>query len=132
MLVLDLVQMVDLVLSNLEVFTCLGSIFIQVLLLLVQLVDDFILVGNFIIQAPDGVVTVGLLLLQFLDSNFNVLNVLLDNSHLLLKNLLVSSGSLSLLLLLGQQSVEPPSQPSGQRSWPASHDIQKCYPAQLQ
>jgi len=102
-LVLDLVQMVDLVLSNLEVFTCLGSIFIQVLLLLVQLVDDFILVGNFIIQASDGVVTVGLLLLQFLDSNFNVLNVLLDNSHLLLKNFLVSSSSLSLLLLLGQK-----------------------------
>merc|ERR1719394_242319 len=66
-LVLDLVQVSDLVLSNLKIFLRLGGILADVLLLLVQLVDDLILVGNLIIQALDGVVTVGLLLLQLLD-----------------------------------------------------------------
>merc|ERR1719468_266851 len=52
-LVLDLVQMVDLVLSNLEVLSGLGSILADVLLLLVQLVDHLILVGDLIIQAAN-------------------------------------------------------------------------------
>merc|ERR1719394_2074685 len=88
-LVLDLVQMVDLVLSNLKIFLGLGGILADVLLLLVQLVDDLILVGNLVIEAADGVVAVGLLLLQLLDGNIDVINVLLDGNSLLLQDLLV-------------------------------------------
>merc|ERR1719239_1557310 len=102
-LVLDLVQMVHLIFSNLKIFTSLGSIPIQVLLLLIQLVNDLILVGNLIIQASDGVVTVGLLLLQLLDGHINIFNVLLDSNNFLLKNLFVSSGSLSLSFLLNKE-----------------------------
>merc|ERR1719394_1448310 len=75
-LILDLVQVSDLVLSNLEIFLRLGSILTDVLLLLVQFVDDLILVGNLVIQALDGVVTVGLFLLQLLDCDHDVINVL--------------------------------------------------------
>merc|ERR1719239_84676 len=102
-LVLDLVQMVHLILSNLKIFTSLGSILIQVLLLLIQLVNDLLLVGNLIIQASDGVVTVGLLLLQLLDGHINIFNVLLYSNNFLLKNLFVSSGSLSLSFLLNKE-----------------------------
>merc|ERR1719394_1620276 len=101
-LVLDLVQMVDLVLSNLEVLLGLGSILTDVLLLLVQLVDDLILVGNLVIEAADGVVTVGLFLLQLLDGNIDVINVLLDGNSLLLQDLLVLHSILTVLLSLGQ------------------------------
>merc|ERR1719394_35582 len=101
-LVLDLVQMVDLVLSNLEVLLGLGGILAYVLLLLVQLVDDLILVGNLVIEAADGVVTVGLLLLQLLDGNIDVINVLLDCNSLLLQDLLVLHSILTVLLSLGQ------------------------------
>ena len=72
------------------------------LLLLVQLVDDLILVSNLIIQASDGVVTVGLLLFKLLDGNFNVINVFLDRNTLLFKQLLVCSGILALSLLLNK------------------------------
>merc|ERR1719394_1286866 len=101
-LVLDLVQMVDLVLSNLEVLLGLGGILAYVLLLLVQLVDDLILVGNLVIEAADGVVTVSLLLLQLLDGNIDVINVLLDGNSLLLQDLLVLHSILTVLLSLGQ------------------------------
>merc|ERR1719394_2244199 len=101
-LVLDLVQMVDLVLSNLEVLLGLGGILADVLLLLVQLVDDLILVGNLVIQAADGVVAVGLFLLQLLDGNIDVINVLLDGNSLLLQDLLVLHSILTVLLSLGQ------------------------------
>merc|ERR1719232_1634087 len=66
-LVLDRSQMGELVLSNLKIFSGLGSILTDVLLLLVQLVDDLILLGNFIIERADGMVTVGLLSLNLLD-----------------------------------------------------------------
>merc|ERR1719394_2079436 len=45
-LVLDLVQVSNLILSNLKIFLRLGGILADVLLLLVQLVDNLILVGN--------------------------------------------------------------------------------------
>merc|ERR1719468_995051 len=101
-LVLDLVQMVDLVLSNLEVLSGLGSILADVLLLLVQLVDDLVLVGDLIIQATDGVVPVGLLLLELLDGDHDVVNVFLDGDNFLLKDLLVRRGVLAVLLPLGE------------------------------
>merc|ERR1719232_2136378 len=56
-LVLDRCQMGELVLSNLKIFSRLGGILTDVLLLLVQLVDDFILLGNFIIERADGMVS---------------------------------------------------------------------------
>jgi len=65
------------------------------LLLLVKLVDDLILVSNFIIQAPNLVIPVGLFLLKLLDGQLQVLNVLLDDNIFLLQCLLVSSGLLS-------------------------------------
>merc|ERR1740129_2693635 len=90
-LVLDLVQVRNLVLGNLEILLRLSSILANVLLLLVELVDDLILVGDLIIQALDGVISVSLLLLKFLDGD-----------HVLLKNLLVSSGVLASLLPLDE------------------------------
>merc|ERR1719394_371790 len=87
-LVLDLVQVSNLVFSNLEVLLGLGSILADVLLLLVQLVDDLILVGNLIIQALDG--------------NHDVINVLLDCNNFLFKDLLVLHSILTGSLSLGK------------------------------
>merc|ERR1719422_1430521 len=50
-LVLDLVKVVNLVLSNLQVLLGLGGVLADVLLLLVELVDDLILVGDLVIEA---------------------------------------------------------------------------------
>merc|ERR1719412_1059701 len=93
-LVLDLVKVVNLILSNLQVLLGLGSVLADVLLLLVELVDDLILVGNLVIETADGVVTVGLLLLQLLDGHIDVINVLLDSDNLLLQDLLALLASL--------------------------------------
>merc|ERR1712012_398309 len=101
-LVLDLVQVSNLILSNLKIFLRLGGILADVLLLLVQLVDYLILVGNLVIQALDGVVTVGLLLLQLLDGNHDIINVLLDGNNFLLKDLLVLHSILTGSLSLGK------------------------------
>merc|ERR1719468_1334267 len=101
-LALDLVQVANLVLINLEILLGFSSILANVLLLLVELVDNLILVGNLIIQTLDGVVPVGLLLLKLLDGDHDVVNVLLDGNHLLLKDLLISSGVLPGLLPLGE------------------------------
>merc|ERR1719367_1755495 len=101
-LVLDLVQVSNLVLSNLKIFLGLGSILTDVLLLLVQLVDDLILVGDLVIQALDGVVTVGLFLLQLLDGDHDVINVLLDGNNFLFKDLLVLHSILTSGLSLGK------------------------------
>merc|ERR1719412_2169247 len=58
-LVLDLVQVADLVLSDLQVLGGLGGVLADVLLLLVQLVDHLVLVGDLIIETLDGVIPVG-------------------------------------------------------------------------
>merc|ERR1712079_833707 len=101
-LVLDLVKVVNLVLSHLEVLLGLGSVLADVLLLLVELVDDLILVGDFVIETADGVVTVGLLLLKLLDGDIDVVNVLLDGNNLLLQDLLILHGVLASLLPLSE------------------------------
>merc|ERR1719192_963583 len=101
-LVLDLVQVADLVLSNLQVLGGLGGVLADVLLLLVQFVDHLVLVGDLVVQRLDGVVSVGLLLLQLLDGDVNVVNVLLDGNDLLLQDLLVLHGVLASSLSLGQ------------------------------
>merc|ERR1719458_109969 len=99
MLALDLVEVGDLVFRNNKVLSRLSSILGNMLLFLVEFVDHLILVGNLIIEVFDGVVTVGLLLLNLLNGHLNILNVLLDGSALLLQKLLISSGLLTGLLL---------------------------------
>ena len=56
---------------------------------LVQLVDDLILTGNFIVQAANGVVPVGFLLFDLCDGHVDIVNVLLDGHNLLLQHLFV-------------------------------------------
>ena len=57
---------------------------------LVQLVDDLILTGNFIVQAANGVVPVGFLLFDLCDGHVDIIDVLLDGHNLLLQDLFVS------------------------------------------
>merc|ERR1719510_1813748 len=99
-LALDLVEVTDLVLGNLQVLSGLGSVLADVLLLLVELVDHLVLVGDLVIERLDGVISVSLLLLQFLDGNIDVVNVLLDSDNLLLQDLLVLHGVLTSRLFL--------------------------------
>merc|ERR1712079_128714 len=53
----------------------------QVLLLLVELVDDLILLGDLVLEGPDSVVTVALLSLNLGDGELDILNVLLDSAN---------------------------------------------------
>merc|ERR1719232_568179 len=72
----------NLILSQLQLSLSLPTFLLKIStrsLLLVQLVDDLILLGNFIIERADGMVTVGLLSLNLLDGQLKVLDVLLDN-----------------------------------------------------
>merc|ERR1719351_330330 len=93
-------QMRDLLFSNLQVFNSLGLIVSNHLLFLVQLIDDLILLSNFIIQASDVVISVGLLLFQLLQSQLKVFNILLDNANFSLHFLLISSHLLPLDFLI--------------------------------
>ena len=98
--------MVNFLAGNLEVLRGLCAALREVLLLLVQLVDDLILVGDLIIEALDGVVSedkrfssgqnvfipalpVGLLLLKFCDGHFDVSDVFLNKNIFLLEALFV-------------------------------------------
>merc|ERR1719412_3540231 len=78
---LDLVQVSNLLLSSDKVLSRLGLGGGQMLLLLVELVDDLILLSNFVLENLDGVVTVALLLLHLGDGELHILNVLLDSSN---------------------------------------------------
>merc|ERR550532_3595765 len=78
---LDLVQVVNLLLSGDKVLGGLGLGGRQMLLLLVQLVDDLVLLGNLVLQGLDGVVPVTLLLLHLGDGELNILDVLLHSSN---------------------------------------------------
>merc|ERR1719195_1215249 len=101
-LALDLVQVADLVLGDLQVLHGLGGVLADVLLLLVELVDDLVLVGDLIIETLDGVISVSFLLLELLDCHVDVINVHLDGDHLLLQDLLVLHGVLAGGLSLGE------------------------------
>ena len=59
----DLVEVVDFVFRGLEVFSGLLVNLLHVLLLLVQLVDELILVGDLVVQAADLVILSCLVLL---------------------------------------------------------------------
>merc|ERR1719381_109060 len=106
---LDGVQVGHLLISRDQVIVGLGLGLGDVLLLLVELVDDFILLGDLVIQGLDGVVPVGLLLLNLGDGKLNVFNVLLDiadgTGMLLDLGSQLNSGSLlgGQVLLLGGQ-----------------------------
>merc|ERR1719391_879120 len=78
---LDRVKVRDLLLSRDKILIGLVLSFSNVLLLLVELVDNLILLCNFIIQSLDGVVSGSLFLLNLADSKLNVFNVLLDNTN---------------------------------------------------
>ena len=78
---LDLVEVLHLLLGTLEILIGLGLGGGQVLLLLVELVDDLILLGNLVLEGPDGVVTVALLSLDLGDGELDILNVLLDSAN---------------------------------------------------
>ena len=87
--------MVHLLVGHGEILRRLGGVVPDVLLLLVQLVDDLVLAGDLVVQPPDRVVAVGLLLLHLRDRHVDVVDVLLHGDHLLLKNLLVGGGFLA-------------------------------------
>merc|ERR1719323_2900342 len=74
------VQVSDLLVDSDHVVIGLGLGLSNVLLLLVELVDDFILFGNFVLENLDGVIAVALLKLNLGDGKLDVLNFLLDNS----------------------------------------------------
>merc|ERR1719445_1782845 len=94
--------MVNLVIGNLKVFRGLCRVLSNVLLLLVELVDDLVLVGNLIVEGLDGVISVGFLLVQLLDDNLKISNVFLDGLSFHLQSLLVIGGINSSLLSLGK------------------------------
>lgn len=81
--------MVDLVLGSLEL---LGSLLVHlalVLLLLIQFVNKFVLMGDLVVQIPDLVVLRGLILLRLLEIQFEVFDVFFQPGDLLLELLLV-------------------------------------------
>merc|ERR1719204_1816642 len=96
---LHLAEMTDLLLSGDKVLGGLGLGGGQMLLLLVELVDDLVLLGDLILQGLDGVVPVALLLLDLGDGELHILNVLLDSADAAGVSLHVSSQSNSGVLL---------------------------------
>merc|ERR1719381_294364 len=77
---LDCSQVVNLLADGDHVVVGLGLRLGNVLLLLVQLVDNLILLGNLVLEHLDGVVAVALLQLNLGNSQLNVLDFLLDNA----------------------------------------------------
>merc|ERR1719204_2998201 len=77
-LLLNGVQVVNLLLSRLQILRSPGNIVTSILLLLVEFVDGLILRRNFIVQVAEDVVPVGLLLLDLLHGQVKIFNVLLQ------------------------------------------------------
>merc|ERR1719249_461601 len=73
-------QVVNLLADGDHVVVGLGLRLGNVLLLLVQLVDNLILLGNLVLEHLDGVIAVALLQLNLGNSQLNVLDFLLDNA----------------------------------------------------
>merc|ERR1719291_1624286 len=74
------VQVSDLLIDGDHVVVGLGLGLSNVLLFLVELVDNFILFGNLVLEHLDGVIAVTLLKLNLGNSELDVLNFLLDDS----------------------------------------------------
>lgn len=101
-LLLNLVEVVDLVLGGLEL---LGGLLVGLaleLLLLVQLVDELVLVGDLVVQVADLVVLGGLVLLGLLDGQFEVFDILLQAGDFLLQLLLGLEELVAGVLLLSE------------------------------
>jgi len=81
--------MVDLILGSLELLGGLLVHFTLVLLLLIELVDELVLVGDLIVQVPDLMVLRCFILLGLLQIQLEVLDVLFETGHLLLEFLLI-------------------------------------------
>lgn len=101
-LLLNLVEVVDLVLGGLELLGGLLVGFSLELLLLVQLVDELVLVGDLVVQVADLVVLGGLVLFGLLDGEFQVLNILLEAGDFLFQLLLSLEELVAGILLLGK------------------------------
>merc|ERR1719361_1028387 len=74
------VQVSDLLVDGDHVVVGLGLGLSNVLLFLVELVDNFILFGNLVLEYLDGVIAVALLQLNLGNSELDVLNFLLDDT----------------------------------------------------
>merc|ERR1719516_35705 len=74
-------QMSNFFIGSDHVIVRLGLSLTNVLLLLVQLVDHFILLGDLILEHLDGVVTVALLQLDLGDGEFDVLDLFFDHAN---------------------------------------------------
>uniref|UniRef100_A0A182JJS0 Uncharacterized protein n=1 Tax=Anopheles atroparvus TaxID=41427 RepID=A0A182JJS0_ANOAO len=99
---LHLVQVVDLVFGGLQLFSGLLVDLTLHLLLLVQLVDQLVLVGDLIVQVADLVILGGLVLLDLLDLQFQIFAILLLASDFLLQLLLGLEELVAGILFLGQ------------------------------
>merc|ERR1711971_1499079 len=103
---LDLAEVLHLLLSTHKVLVGLGLGGRQMLLLLVELVDNFILLSNLVLEGPDGVVTVALLSLNLGDHQLNILDVLLDGTNAARVGLdLLGQGNPGVLLSLEDLSL---------------------------
>merc|ERR1719204_787425 len=98
-LLLNGVQVVNLLLSRLQILRSPGNIVTSILLLLVEFVDGLILRRNFIVQVAEDVVPVGLLLLDLLHGQVKIFNVLLQVVDVSIHGLPCSSLSLTILIL---------------------------------
>merc|ERR1719369_2222668 len=94
----------DLLLSGDEILGRLGLGGGQMLLLLVELVDNFVLLSNLVLQGLDGVVPVTLLLLDLGDGELHILNVLLHCANAARVSLHIS-GQRNSRILLGLQNL---------------------------
>lgn len=101
-LLLDLVEVVDLVLGCLQLLGGLLVGFALEFLLLVELVDKLVLVGDLIVQVADLVVLGGLVLLGLLDGQFEVLDILFQTGDFLFQLLLGLEELVAGILLLGK------------------------------
>ena len=73
--------MSHLLVSRDHVIIGLGLSLTDVLLLLVQLVDNLVLIGNLVLQHLNGVIAVALLQLNLGNSKLNVFDFLLDDAN---------------------------------------------------
>jgi len=93
---------VNFVFSSLKFFRGLLVSFALLLLFLVQFVDQLVLMRNLVIKVTNLVVFCCFVLLRLLDSQFQVLDVLLETSNLLLELLLALEQLVAGILFLLQ------------------------------
>merc|ERR1719410_655100 len=102
-LLLHLVEVVHLLLGLVQLLAGFGLTLLHVFLLLGQLVDQLVLVSDLVIEVPDGVVPVGLLLLSLLDLHVHVVNVFPEAGQVILKSSFLVNHLISLGLGVSQK-----------------------------